>query len=279
MCRTAFVIVAALVVHAGPVRAQAVAVPADTSWDGSANLNVSAAQGTQSQSLLTVALAVAHNTGLTPSELQAQSRVRAEFSYGMAQKPGQDSITTSEMAYGEVRQSFDARQLMSAFGGRVSPRASASTDVWLYALASAYHHIAFGLDDEQAYGAGLACDVPLLSGLSVASDLRHIHERFVADYMFSGWAARLYESYTVSWILDPAEKRIVTLTESVELIPAFASSGALQGRTLVVLSLPVVRRLNVNFTGGLDYMRNTPSGYTPRYWKTTAGISYNFSPQ
>ena len=152
------------------------------------------------------------------------------------------------------------------------------TRTWLYAIASGYHHIAFGLESETGVGLGISHDLSAIPGLAVAVDLRHIKEIFDGQPSFSSWAVRIHETYSVTWMVGPPNApRPIILAESVEIIPAFASSKALQARALARLSLPIVAGLTTDVAFGLDYMRNATPKAKPRYWKATLGLGYQFS--
>jgi hypothetical protein len=248
-------------------------------WGGAANGNFSLSGGTQQQNVMSVLFVAFVDAGRTPDKLHTNARVRADLAYGNAKKQDEPRIKTNEMLYGELRVSADAKQLVGSFRGSIPQRAD-TTRFWLYSVASVYHHVAFGLTSEQAYGVGVAYDVRALPGLAVALDVRHINEHFGGGERFTSWALRFQQSYSKTWPVGPPEAvRTFLLAESVELTPAFRSVNALQARTLVTFALPLSDRLAVPITFGSDYLRNAALNSKPHYWKTTIGVAYTYGPQ
>ena len=215
--------------------------------------------------------------GLLPTTVRSQTNLRAEGSYGTAKKADLPSITTTEMAYAELRQAFGARQLFSRMGGSVRPR-DGEPGTWIYAVASLFHNIAFGLRTEQAYGLGAAYDLEAVPGLAVAADIRYLKEVFDGQSSFSSWAVRVHSSYSHTWVVGPdSAPRFLYFAVSAEVIPAFESADALQARWLVRLGSPdpeQPRALEGDF--GSDYMKNVPPAFKPHYWRSNVGLTWNF---
>jgi hypothetical protein len=186
------------------------------------------------------------------------------------------------MLYGEARVSADAKQLVSAFGGSIFVRPTAApSGSWVYGIAAWYHHIAFDLDLQQAYGLGVARDgVDGIPGLALAADIRHVEESFNSQSDFSSWAARVHQSYARSWVAGPGgATRVFVFAESFELMPMFSSADALQARSLVRFALPVTAALSVPISVGADYLGNASPGFKRLYWKSTIGVEWNFGPE
>ena len=252
----------------GPVRAQAAADDAPLTR-GLVTVNASTSDGTQRANAVNGLLAASYESGRGAASVDRILKVRGDFRYGDATKPGQATFTTSEMLYGEMQ--YDVK---------VAP------GTWLYGIASGYHHITFGLKLEQAYGAGAAYDVPAVSGLEVGADIRHITERFDGDVEYSSVAARVNETYSHAWkIGSGTDARAYLFTEAVEVVPAFQSSDttsaseALQARAMVTLQLPLTASLSVPVGFAMDYLRNVPAVNKARYWQSTVGVSFTFGPK
>ena len=247
-------------------------------FGGSFTFSGSIAEGTQQSTTLGTAFFYSYSQGVKRDQLQGNTRIRLEGTYNTGKKPGQDRVTSAELYYGELRQAVDARQFLSLFRGSLSARATDETRLWLYGVASAYHHIAFGLDLEQAYGIGLAYDFVSLPGLALAVDLRHIDEEFDGQESFSSWAMRLHMTHSTVRVIGANESSSTTLilSESVEVIPPFESSEALQARAFVDVRIPLARGFQANLTLGGDYMQNAPPATKDTYWKSSLGITYNF---
>jgi hypothetical protein len=256
---------------AAATRATAAAPTDDSAWGGTINVNAQISGGTQQQNVLTLFSTAFHEAGRTPSALHVNSRARFDLAYGNAKKSGQDRITTTEMRYGELRLAANARQLLSSLGGSVPNRGSTNTRFWLYGIAAWYHHLAFDLDLQQAYGVGAAYDLPAVRGLAVAADVRRVHEQFATQPDFSSWALRVHQSYSHVW-----SPRDVRFAESIELTPMFDSTEAFQARTLFRLVLPVAKSLSVPVAFGSDHVGNPSPGFKKHYWKSTIGVEFNF---
>jgi hypothetical protein len=254
----------------------------DSTWGGNANLNAQLQGGTQQQNSVSLFASSFQERGRTPRELLLNLRERFDFGYGNAKKPGNERITTTEMLYGEARISADAHQLFSATRGSVLARDSAAgTGTWVYGIAAWYHHIAFDLHVQQAYGVGVARDhIGGIPGLAIAVDVRHVQESFDSQPDFASWAARVHQSYSHSWVIGPAgATRVFLLGESLELIPMFKSAAAFQARSLVSIALPITGTLSVPIAFGSDYLGNASFGFKPLYWKTTIGLQWTFGPK
>jgi hypothetical protein len=251
-------------------------LPATAVWTGSLAIDGFAAGGTQRQTVIGSKVYVSHESGIPPERLHWVALLRGELAYATARKADQPQITTGEMLFGELKASFDAGQLVSAIRGRTKPRApSGETRLWLYATVSGYHHIAFGLRSEEAYGVGIAV-IPV-PNLELAADLRYIDESFDGGARFESLALRLYEGYSIKWLVGPeGAKRPLVIAQSVELVPAFSSGEAIQVRSNVSVILQFLPRLRVAGSLGSDVMRNAPEDFKKHYWKTTFGLSYTF---
>jgi hypothetical protein len=232
---------------------------------GAVSINVASSNGTQRQNSVTSLITVSNEAGRGTGALHRLLKLRGDVGYGTAQKAEQPKITTNELFYGELQYALDVT--------------AGDRDNWVYGIASAYHHLAFGLRVEQAYGAGITYDVNAVPGLVVGADLRHIDERFNVGPDFSSWAARVNETYSHIWTQGTgAAARNFVFTEAVEVTPAFKSSRALQGRLFTTVALPLTTRFSVPVTYGVDELRNAAPGYKPRYSKLTIGLSYSFGP-
>jgi len=177
------------------------------------------------------------------------------------------------MYYLEVRGATDLGELLGA-----ERRADEDSGVWAFGMSSVLHTIAFGLDTERVFGAGVSYDVRTVPGLSVSADLRYIDERFETQPNFSSWGMGLRQSYDTQWKVGTApSERIFRFSEAVDIIPAFESNDALQMKAVVILAIPIVNNWAMPITYGSDYMRNVPPGFKPHYWKTTFGVTYTFS--
>ena len=261
-------------VCAGNVDAQTTPVE-PLPYTGVLRVTGSAAGGTQQQNSFGTTDFFAYHRGHNdPAVVKAETRLQAEFSYGNAKKPGQSRVTSTEMAYLEALQSV---ALVSLRGDTTASHLKDwQPQSWIYGVASVYHHIAFGLDREQSYGVGLKRS--LNSGWSFSADIRHIQQTFDGPADFTSWGLGLRESYSVSRFLGTAPNvRVVSFSESLEVVPAFASEDAVKARGIAAVSLPIVNRFSWDLSFGTDYLGNAAPGSKKWYWKATlVGLSYAF---
>ena len=252
--------------------ASAQVVDSGVKFVGAVNAGVNASGGTQRKNDVSGQFDLAIDDGTTSTDVRRQVRVRAEGLYGTSQAPGKDKTVGSEMYYLEVRGAVDLGEVLGS-----SRQPDADSGVWLYAIGSVLHTIAFDLDAQRAFGVGVAYDVRSAPGLSVSADLRHIREQFKTQEEFSSWALGLRQSYSRSWVVGTAAaSRTFVFSQAIEAVPAFESRDALQMKGIVSLALPIVTGWSMPITYGVDYMRNTPPGFKRRFWKTTFSLNYAF---
>jgi hypothetical protein len=254
----------------------------DARKGGSVSVTGGASGGTAQQNSLTVDAVAFVEPGLDPNGFHSIFNLHAQTNYTNAQKTGQSRIVTTDMRYLEGRESFDLRRHPEGAHGQ-----GASSPLWLYAVVSGYHHIAFGLNSEAAVGGGLSFAVPHVPGLAADADLRYIAERLDGGPDVDAMAMRLHESFSHTWTQDqpapsncscvqPPPRVVATVGESFEIVPAFGHSDALQARFLVTLTIPVNNGFSFQTAFATDYLENAAPGYQPRYWKSSVGINYAF---
>ena len=241
-------------------------------WSGNIDVSGSAAEGTQRQYVGKAVFELAFLPGDSNDRLYSETKFRIEGSYTVGQKPDLPKVVSTEMLYGELKQSFDARQVLSRMFGGASSR-SDPLRWWLQGFVSGYHNIAFGLESQRAVGAGFQHQPSAAHLFFLGADLRHISQRFETQAPFEAMATRIFESYTKVW---PVGDRAFSLTEVLEITPVFGAEDALQGRALIRLQLPIVKGWTTNLSVGMDYMGNAPPTHKQRYWKTDLGIQYSF---
>lgn len=112
--------------------------------------------------------------------------------------------------------------------------------------------------------------------LTIGVDLRHVSQTFRGQGPFASLAVRLFETYTHQWPIGQQRDRIIVLTESVEVTPAFESVDALRLRALVKLLLPLVPNWGTTVGYGSDYMENAAPSFKQHYWKVDFGFQYSF---
>lgn len=244
-------------------------------YTGTIKITGSAAGGTQQQNTLgTTDFFAYHHGQHDPDALKAETRLQFDFAYGNAKKPGQSRVTSSAMAYFEALQMI---ALASLSGNAAATRpADWRPQSWLYAVGSLYHHLAFGLEREQAIGVGVRRSLD--AGWSFGADIRYIKQTFDGQDDFSSWGVGLRESYAVSRTLGAAPSlRVLAFSQVFEVVPAFSSRDAVKARGVVNLSLPLVNRFAWDLSFGTDYLGNAAPGSKKWYWKATlAGLSYAF---
>jgi hypothetical protein len=262
-------------------QALAAAPENDTAWGGTSTLNGQFSGGTQQQNSISLFSTMFVERGRTPEQLLINARARFEVGYGNAKKPEHDRITTTEMIYGETRVAANARQLVSAFGGSTPLRTDNTAHTWIYGIAAWYHHIAFDVDLQQAYGVGVSHDnLGGIAHLAIAADLRHVQQHFGSQPDFSSWAVRVNQSYLYNWkVGKPGASRDFSFSETIEGTPMLASADATQARSLIKFGLPVTAALSVPISLSADYLGNASAGFKRIYWKTTVGVEWTFGPK
>lgn len=250
--------------------------PSDSRLGGTVGATAFASGGTQRQNSLGFNGAFFFEPGLQPNTVHAIFRARGESTYNTSQKPGQDKTVTVDVRYIEGLQAFDLVKHPEGAGA-----ANAVPPRWVYGVASGYHHAAFGLDSEAAFGGGIEVTVPHAPGLIASADLRYIAERFAAAPELNAAAARLRETYTYKWTTHDgnAQRTVAVIAEAFEVTPAFGHADALQSRFYTNLTVPLIRGFNLAATYGIDYLRNAAPEHKPRFWKTTYGVNYAFGSQ
>jgi len=236
---------------------------------GSINAGVNASGGTQSKQDVSGSFDLAIDGGTTGAKVRRQARIRTEGLYGTSQVAGKAKTVGAEMYFIEARPAADLGELL---GAQREP--DGDSGIWMYGLASVLHTIAFDLDMERAVGAGISCDI---GDVSVSADIRHLREQFNTQPEFSSWALGLHQSYSRPWTVGTgANSRTFSLSESLDVVPAFESREALQAKVVVILAIPIIKNWTMPITYGSDYMRNVPPAFKQRFWKTTFSLNYSF---
>jgi uncharacterized protein DUF481 len=222
-------------------------------WNGDLAANGAWAIGTQTQKVIGGALLTSFVKDPTVYGWQYQiAKVDLEANYCSAKKEGSPALKSQELYYGDLNYSFHPSRKWSAFG-----------------MARLYHNFSLGLGLGQIYGAGVSYNS---GGLVLAGALVGVTERFDSPGVpFTSAGARIFETYSHLLILGSTK---IVFLESLDVIPAFDSSKAIQGRGITALKIPIGTRLAISPQYADDYLRNAPLNHRENYSRLSLGIDF-----
>jgi hypothetical protein len=142
MVRVLAGVVVCTVLAAGAAFAQQPADADRPTWGGDVSFSVDFSEGTQRGRTVKSNVLLGVQTPLFPAGWRARTKFRGEGVYVSGEKPLAPKVVSNEMLFGEIRQDFHGPPL------------------WIFVVASGYHHLAFALRSQQAYGAGVSYALP-----------------------------------------------------------------------------------------------------------------------
>jgi len=220
-------------------------------WNGDISVNGAWAIGTQTQKIVGGSLLTSFIKDPNVYGWQYQiAKLDLEANYGSAKKVGSAALKSQELYYGDLNYSFHPSPTWSVFG-----------------MSRLYHNYSLGLGLGQIYGAGVSYRK---DGLTLEGALVGTTERFYSPGVpFTSAGVRFYETY--SHVLGSSK---ILFVESLDVIPAFDSAKAIQGRGVTKLKIPIGARLELDPQYSDDYLRNAPPKHRQNYSRLSLTLDF-----
>ena len=231
-------------------------------WQGAIKSQDTVTRSTQDQYQLGASLHSTYETERQEAWEHQKVDLTAQANFSEASKPGASPVRTA--LYEGVAQ-YDLFTVKSDLASNFPPKYDST---YLLVIADWYHNLSLGMNFEQAYGVGYGWSRTLrakpdkkgrirLQTFGVSADVRYIREQLYPPGGSLDLAATdLSEHYSISipWITV----KPISLTERIQVIPAFNNSQALQVRGIAEFLLPLTQRLSIGPQVTDDYLRNAP---------------------
>ena len=236
-------------------------------WNGTVNLGTTFVQSTQHGGTLNVGGSLVRQVPvLTYFRARNKTTINVQETYG--------TLTTPELPSGTA-------------GDPPTPASTVKTSIFhadgerdeyvtkrLYGLlnTSFDHNYSQGLQLQQLYGFGLGftpVSTPLQQ-LDLKADVHYEKQTFLAESSnLDLFGSTFAEAYRRSL------PRKLTLTQSLSFLPAWNELRAFSGHAQVGLTLPLLKRLSVNFNATDDYLNNPSPGYHQNSLQFVSGLAYS----
>ena len=239
-----------------------------TRWGSQISTDDSLLVATQHQYQVGATLSLGHETTSEKAFHHQTDEIHLQAAFGESQKPNASPVIT-RVYEGVVQHDFyltDTRHdaaLKTVYGG---PR--------LFVLTDFYHNLSLGMKLEQAYGGGVAWNGEHgRQRFGIGADIRYIGEDLYSPGKRLNLAASAFsQNYSVRFPL--ASKKVIIISESGSVIPAYNDAHALQARGIAKITLPLTKDLSIGPSLTDDYLRNAPPKSKQNYLSLKFSLTY-----
>jgi hypothetical protein len=251
-------------------------------WQGAIKSQDSVTRATQDQYQLGATLHASYETERQEAWEHQKVDLTAQANFSESSKPGASPVRTA--LYEGIAQ-YDLFTVGSDLASNFPPRYNST---YLLVISDWYHNLSLGMNLEQAYGVGYGWSRTLrgkpdsqgrilLQTFGVSGDVRYIREKLYPPGGILDLAATdLSEHYSISipWVTV----KPLSLSERIQVIPAFNNSQALQVRGIAEFLLPLTKRLSIGPQLIDDYLRNAPPKTKQNYLQPQLSFTYLLGP-